>query len=646
MANKILAQLLELPIPEDQTRESLRFLGDELNSTDIGTEKFKKIKLKLIDLGIPEDTPDKYFGIVIENWYENFTEAPEYVAQTQTTVSEKANEDIFRDAEYREKTAKEARERAKTDVDRGIKKQQELYEQFFKGKKVVVVPTEEIPTVELTKEDKEKLFTASQEAKENPAGTRDFVKEKIVESVQSSSPEYQKGVTEPVIEKTAVSITENLRSTPDWKTPDEIPSKIPVMNPVSPIVALTMLEDAKLKGLITDEQARKMSVEMAQNFALGLEAENTINFAGANAVFGQNIAASFYGPADGHVTQFEIAENQEEQRDEGVELDLEGIYDNGKKFYDIWNKIRSGTTTTEEVVSTSLTYVPTYAQPIYATTAAKTTTVLAKALPIVGGVYGFRQGALLSQWARSGQPLISAGNQQMLRLLTSRAGIQEITSASMLTFSKPFVFQSGKLSLVFVTGANQATGAQVAMGGVKFGEKWLGLVGAKGGTQAVVGTVTAQAGTKIAVGTSSFLTKALTFLGGLGSWATAGLSFVAGWILGKIIEKIDWTKVKKFFKEVLGPLLLVGGGIMFGAPVLGLAAGGLAFGVARGATLAGIGAGIWGFFGAIGSAFIISISTPIIITLLVLPPLVAFIMLMLYLQIQVSLVMFLLPLLE
>ena len=62
MANKILAQLLELPIPEDQTRASLRFLGDELNSTDIGTEKFKKIKLKLIDLGIPEDIPDKYFG--------------------------------------------------------------------------------------------------------------------------------------------------------------------------------------------------------------------------------------------------------------------------------------------------------------------------------------------------------------------------------------------------------------------------------------------------------------------------------------------------------------------------------------------------------------------------------------------------------
>jgi hypothetical protein len=105
------------------------------------------------------------------------------------------------------------------------------------------------------------------------------------------------------------------------------------------------------------------------------------------------------------------------------------------------------------------------------------------------------------------------------------------------------------------------------------------------------------------------------------------LSLVAGWILGKIIEKIDWTKVKKFFKEVLGPLLLVGGGMMFGAPVLGLAAGGLAFGLARGATLAGIGTGIWGFFARIGSAFVITIATPIIIALIVIPPLVAFIML-------------------
>src|SRR3989339_1110832 len=113
MANKILAQLLELPIPEDQTRESLRFLGDELNSTDIGTEKFKKIKLKLIELGIPEDTPDKYFGIVIENWYENITQAPEYVAQDQTVISEKTNEATFEELEKRQTSEKEAWTNAK-----------------------------------------------------------------------------------------------------------------------------------------------------------------------------------------------------------------------------------------------------------------------------------------------------------------------------------------------------------------------------------------------------------------------------------------------------------------------------------------------------------------------------------------------------
>ena len=55
--------------------------------------------------------------------------------------------------------------------------------------------------------------------------------------------------------------------------------------------------------------------------------------------------------------------------------------------------------------------------------------------------------------------------------------------------------------------------------------------------------------------------------------------------------------------------------------------GGLLFGVARGATLAGIGVGIFNLFGIIGRSIGIAIATPVIVTLLVLPPLVAFIML-------------------
>lgn len=640
MTNNLLEQLLNLPIPKKLTVKDLSFYSKQLNKHEPGSKEFIDLKQKLIELGIPKDIPDNYLGVVISNWYENFSETPKYEQSDQTeapvyqtTVNEKLDESIFEEAEKRAESEKQAREKAESDVKRGKEKQQQLYEERIarelKNKKVVVVPTETIPTVKLTDQDKEVLFTASQEAKKDPSTSTEFFKEKINESLSQADIEYQENITPAVIEKTAVSITENLRSLPDWESPKDIPTEVPSMNPVSPVIAITLLEDARLKGIITDEDARKKAVEMAQNFALGLESENIVNFAGAKSVFGNNIASAFYGPADGRITQFEITENQEEQRDEGVEIDIESIYDNGKKFYDLWGKIRSGatTTTTNEVVSTSLTYVPTYTYPTPTGVAVQTSSILTKALPAVGAVYGFRQGMLLQQWARSGSPLLTEGNRQILKALTSGTNIQNIASSSMWNFSKPFFYQNGRLSLVFTTGANQAKGLQVAMGGIKFGEKWTGFWAAKGGTQAMVGTVTAQAGSKIAVGTSSFLTKALTFLGGLGSWATAGLSLVAGWILGKIIEKIDWTKVKKFFKEVLGPLLLVGGGIMFGAPVLGLVAGGLAFGVARGLTLAGIGFGIWNFFRALGRAFAITIATPIIVTLLVLPPLVAFIML-------------------
>jgi hypothetical protein len=148
----------------------------------------------------------------------------------------------------------------------------------------------------------------------------------------------------------------------------------------------------------------------------------------------------------------------------------------------------------------------------------------------------------------------------------------------------------------------------------------------KGGTQVAVVAGT-QAGGQLAVGTSTFLTKALTLLGGLSSWATAGLSLIGGYLFGKLLEKVNWAKVKKFVSEYVLPLAVGGGLVMFGAPIAGLVAGGLLFGVARGATLASITAGAFGVIGFIGRSIGIAIATPVIITILVIPPLVAFIML-------------------
>jgi hypothetical protein len=555
------------------------------------------------------------------------TELPEYKAQN-TTVTPGLEEKI-EDYEKIRKQKADIRETSDKAVQDALKRKQELIDkkiqEAINNKKIVVIPVGELKNVELTNGEKETILTFSKVAKEDPATLEQFIETKIKESLATVTDEYKENITPEIITKSATSITENFIALPNYQTITEIPTKIPVMHPASPFVALTLLNDAKLKGILTDEEVRNKVAEMSQVLALGIEAEANVNFAGVNAVFGKNISSVFYGPADRSITQFEVAEDQEGQRDNGVELSVSDVYDNGKKFYDFYEKIK-GARTAQEVASTSMVYVPSYSQASYAGTATKTASVLTKALPAVGAVYGFKQGVLLSQWARSGQPLLSAGNQNLVRLLTSNAGVQEIASASLVSFSRPVGFQFGKFSIAITTGSNQSAGTQIAVGGIKFGEKWAGAIAVKGGTQVAVVAGT-QAGGQLAVGTSTFLTKALTLLGGLSSWATAGLSLIGGYLFGKLLEKVNWAKVKKFMGEYVLPVAVGGGLVMFGAPVAGLVAGGLLFGVARGATLASITAGAFGVLGFIGSSIGIAIATPVIITILVIPPLVAFIML-------------------
>lgn len=131
-------------------------------------------------------------------------------------------------------------------------------------------------------------------------------------------------------------------------------------------------------------------------------------------------------------------------------------------------------------------------------------------------------------------------------------------------------------------------------------------------TQAV-----SQATTKVAAG---LLPKVFAAVGALGSWASFGLSIAAGWILGKIAEKIPWDKVKKALPYIVGALLFP-----FFGPIAAVA-GGVGTAVLGGATLAGVGAGIGAFFWTLGRATTITIGAPIIVTLLVFPVVVALIL--------------------
>lgn len=137
-------------------------------------------------------------------------------------------------------------------------------------------------------------------------------------------------------------------------------------------------------------------------------------------------------------------------------------------------------------------------------------------------------------------------------------------------------------------------------------------------TQATTQAI-AQTTTKVAGGLLPAIFASLSTVAG---WITFGISTIVGFILGKLLEKVNWKKVK----EYLLPLAAIGGGLLIGGPVgLTLIAGGGL--VAAGAIRGGIGVGV--FFARLGMAIgsiSIRIATPVIITLLIIPPLVAFIM--------------------
>ncbi len=545
-------------------------------------------------------------------------ESVEKRAQQKATIQAREKEAV---AKFKETGEKRYQDRQKAEALKE-KQTQELLNQFFKAK-VIVVPTEEIPQIQLTKEYKEILLATEIAAKEDPATTQKVFEEKIQLALNNSEQEYKESIKEEEIKKTATHLVETLRNLPDHKSIDEIPDNPKSLNTLSIINPLSNPNSPEMIAMIPDKESREEFAKKVQALMLTAEGKRVVDLAGARAIFGEggeSIIYSLYGSDT--ITDFKIS-SDERDRDEGVEIDPQAVYEKGKQIYDFTNKVRQAKSA-EEVTSTALAYYPSYSYS-GASVTTKTVATLNKALPAVGAVYSFRQGTLLAHWAKSGTPLLSAGNQNLVRLLTSQASVQEIASASLVTFSRPIIaFESGGVKVLLVTGTNKALGTQIAVGGVKFGQKMAGAIAVKGGTQVAIVTST-QAGAQLAVGTSTVLTKVLTFLGGLSTPVTAGIGLVVGYLAGKVIEKLP--QIKKWFQEN-GPVLagVAGlGGLALGGP----AVGGLVLfgGLAATGSLAAFATGAFGVLGLIGRSVGIAIATPVIVTLLVLPPLVAFIIL-------------------
>ncbi len=162
--------------------------------------------------------------------------------------------------------------------------------------------------------------------------------------------------------------------------------------------------------------------------------------------------------------------------------------------------------------------------------------------------------------------------------------------------------------------AAQATTEITFTGGIMAGEAFASGAGQALATQAAVKT-----------GLGGLIAKVATVIGlGTGP-VTFGLSAAIGWVVGKVIEKLP--QIKKWFSEN-GWIFGVGagvGGMMIGGPIAGVV--GLGLWLAATGSLAAFAAGAFGVLGFIGRSIGIAIATPVIVTLLVIPPLVAFIML-------------------
>ncbi len=204
-------------------------------------------------------------------------------------------------------------------------------------------------------------------------------------------------------------------------------------------------------------------------------------------------------------------------------------------------------------------------------------------------------------------------------------------------------------SLLVTEGTALVEEAAVVEGGTLLAEGATGIVAAEGlatgiETEAVtklltpvVGKAAASAATKAAVsvvgkGTMVALNTALQTLG---SWIPIignAIALALGWVVGKIIEKINWKKVKEngmaIGSAIIGAPMLVGGLVIGSTGLIlgGITVVGVGVASTAGVTMAGVGSGIAVFFRAVGRTFLTAAVMPILIALLVIPVLVALIL--------------------
>lgn len=557
-------------------------------------------------------------------------------AINSTLPDEEARELQELERQKRKAEKKEAEERSKTNVERSIKTKKELYikqneeariREALAGKRIIVTPKNSFTKVTLTPQEKVKIHDLAQAIRIDPGTAQKIIEQKIQESINKSSENVKQSVTKPLITKTTLDLIEKVKPFGEYSKPEEIPDNIPTLNPISPLVVITNPDNPRLKELIPDVEVRNSLAQNTKYLSFAIDSERSLNSALTAPLFenSKNISTLFYPQ---QISEFQIAEDQENQesRDEGAEISLEDIYNQGKDVWNVWQKIANRTITADEVTTTLVSTLPSYTPSTTASIVSSSATFVTTALPAtIGAVTGFGLGSLAGLTTK-GVPLLGMGSSQIAGLLTSGGLENMVASSSSVTTRVFFNINVGKLSVGAINFARGPVSLYTA--GVSLGGKGVGLAIIKVPGKTLFRSISMKAGGQItAKALPAVLSKVFAFFGSLGPIVGTAVGAVVGWFVGKVLEKA-WPWIKKNAHYLIGVVLGLGGLVIAG-PLVGALVGLGSFGavsIATGGTLGGIGTSIGRFFSSLGGMVFGSIAMPVLVTLLVFPVIVALIL--------------------
>ncbi len=593
----------------DQDNKPIRVYDSQL-------QKFnERIHSPEIDID-PKLTP-KELGIKFEEWFEllnntqtTTTDIPQYEAQTTTTGLDLETKIEQAEKRNQQKTIIEARE--KQAVEDYIKQNEERIakakslQEKLKDKVVyakVVIPEEE----KLTQDEQKELEVLVTKAKNDaPVAGKvltpkqelidDFTLEieKKLESVLKDLPEKEKEI---IARTYAVEIVEKIAN------PEVVDERVQtvildnIAKPKQEVVTKILQKDEEL---ITLAKNGAVLIATKQNDDFSALEKITANLVGpkiASKILGkQNYQVTFSAVLvqgeTTHTVQFGELNQQNIHELSQENIVLAKIQQHGQQFG--YDKINSVFTT----------YLKGKVESLPAGS------VIKKAYkdPIIQSIFARYGMAEPVVWQAAGQSRFVG---LVMKIAPDTAGpiLNMAGRISGSEFVTPIVSLSGGAIGAGLAAQTAATTASVTFtGGIMAGEAFAGGAGA-----AAAG---AQTGAVLGGGTPL-------------SIAFAAIGAAVGALFGKAISaaKVWWTKHKDDVKPVLAVLTTIGA-IRFLGVGPGLGVGALAtFGLMGTAGIATITTGAFGVLGFIGRSIGIAIATPVIITLLVIPPLVAFIML-------------------